>query len=382
MSVLSLTAGASPAALLFNGQTITKGSLGSYFDSDDSSEIIITDDVDRSRYPAAHVMSQLESWLYAALGAGMPEKAAFIVSIPSGCYIGSFQKNAIELFKVFSYPNSLELFIASAMRFTGKGNLDDFLQDSLSGKNSYEETISNYILTSNQNSYNLLIDLTRGMGRGPANADMCASAQSVYEKIINNLSIWLTSTIDTTNLIISGTIVDNAKLITYLSSKYHLYIPPTSHASIRALGGLVKYHKAYISTLELGKSRGRDSDPDSLANQLLANPTTPISHAYGKLIFGNKSLARDAKFLIPFAPLTTKYTGLPLYVCQRSDYSLYFEGNSKDRWAQYLHTTKVPGLKTGRVLITDFTDHYFLNRVITVTRQQGYPILQAVDNEI
>ena len=385
MKLLSVTAGASPAALLFDSDKITFGSLFAtdkalkqWVDRTNCTNIIESS----STYFKAKHVSEIDSWVHAARYNNNIDHAAVLLSLPSGVYMGSYFNNNIQITKQITYSNSLELFLYAGMRFVSANSIDDLLLLAKQGKPTYTDIITNYIIRQySYSNYELLIDLTRGIGRGPRHADIACSILQVYDSMVSGLAYYITDLLSTNNLIVSGWILKNPQLLTRLKENYSLFIPPSSDSSILALGALVKQTNIQGISLDFGQEH-EEKDADSIALAILANKTTAIKQKHGKQVFTTANLGRNASLIIPFEAATTKISNLPIYVCQNQDYNQLFKGYSKDYYAQFLHKPILPGLKEGRVLVTDLSRNFYLNRILTITRSNGYPVLQIIENEI
>jgi predicted NodU family carbamoyl transferase len=320
------------------------------------------------------------------------ETCAVMVVDSSYCGLGYYTGKQFYWLREFSYPNSLSLFYSAAARFLGFDPLvnEQLLSEAaLHGLPTYENIIRDKVVSSTSGDYTLLLDLTRGVGTGPLNFDIAASVHTVFSSIILSLAQWLTKSVGSKQLAYAGRSSANYQTNTLLadfSGFDEIAIQPLTSSAGAALGAAALIHRPLWGTSQLGELEVSNTSPDDAATELQRGKILSLTE--GRQEIADISLINRNRIAIPFDSLVARFKQesnftyawqAPIVLCQEQDYNRYYEGKQYPTYGQYLSKCKPGTPKFGtdysRVVSTSITSNAYINRVLAITRANGYPLL-------
>jgi predicted NodU family carbamoyl transferase len=288
--------------------------------------------------------------------------------------------------KTFSYPNSLCLFYSAAARFLGfNPMLEEHKVEQLAAKGTplFSDVIKNNIIKIDTDSYELLLNLERGLGVAGESADIASSVVQVYNEIILNLLHYIKTNYDLSSLIFVGRGSEKPATIAAIQKANlfeNIYLGTDCSNSGIAIGAAALQTKAYFKSQYIGKDFEKLTLPDSIADSLLRGNI--VDYNYGKDAFSPSYLGSKNKLTIPFKPLLDKLKN-PVALVLEQDYNTYFS-NYSGLFANTPATVKsdyIPNTTKIRCIKINSSSNPYLARIITLTRAQGFPILVFSDNE-
>ena len=307
------------------------------------------------------------------------------------CALGYYADKQFHWLREFQYPNSLCLFYSAAARFLGFDSLQETLlsEAALHGNPTYDSLITDKIISSTAGDYTLLLDLTRGIGSGPLNFDIASSVQTVFNRIVLSLAQWLAKSVNNSKLVYAGRASANYQtntLISEFSGFDEIAIQPLTSSAGAALGAAALISRPLCSSSQYGEEILPAISADGFAQELLYGKIMPLT--VGRVEIADSSVINRNLISIPFEPLLPEYKKqaklayswqAPLVICQEQDYHKYYEGKHYPTYGQYISTNKpgTPsfGINYTRVVTTSISSNAYMNRVLEVTRSQGYPLL-------
>lgn len=308
------------------------------------------------------------------------------------CALGYYDNNEFHWIREFHYPNSIALFYSAATRFLGFDPLTEehkTMQCSVHGSPTYEQLITDKLVHYADGDYTLLQDFTRGVGQGPLNLDIASSVQTVFDKVLVSLAVWLNNAVPYRQLAYAGRASANYLTNTKIADSTNFVDisiqPLTSYAgAVVGAGSLVQ--RTLFDTVDLGQAYGNNISADALAADLLRGNVIP--YVNGRQEFADAPLLNNNWLCIPFDSVLPAYRKLanlvnvwqqPLVVCQEKDYATYYGGKHLPYYAQFVSTNKQQAVTTStthsRVITTSMSKNAYLNRVLEVLRAEGYPML-------
>jgi hypothetical protein len=320
------------------------------------------------------------------------ESCAVMVVDSSYCGLGYYAQKQFHWLREFSYPNSLCLFYSAAARFLGFDPLQNeqlLSEAALHGNPTYASVIADKVISSSDGDYTLLLDLTRGVGVGPLNFDIAASVQSCFSSIILSLAQWLASAVGSKQLAYAGRASANYQTNTLLSNFSgfdEIAIQPLTSSAGAALGAAALVHRPLWASSQLGENEIFYMSADDTAYSLIRGNI--VSHVNNRAEIADCSLVNRNRIAIPFESLVPKFKQessftydwqAPVVLCQEQDYHSYYEGKHYPTYGQYISKRKpgTPKFSTeySRVVTTSITSNAYINRVLEITRQNGFPLL-------
>jgi hypothetical protein len=296
--------------------------------------------------------------------------------------LGYYKDGSFYWIREFTYPNNLALFSAAVTRFLGYDPLDS--EDSaralsMTGNSLYTDWITTNAVAISDGSYQLLHNLERGFGVATRDANIAASAQLVLSSILVNLSAWLRRNIDIDKLAIVGRSASNYisnSAISELSGYKEIAAISLNGAASTALGAAALITRPLLEHHYIGCPTVTDYTADELASKLLNGD---IVNFYDKTEFSDNAFLSNNQLMLPFAPLLHNLnTNIVYAVCQDRDYHSYFEGKHIPYYGQYISTVKnkkALQYDSARVITVAKNKNPLINRVLEITRAQGYPII-------
>jgi predicted NodU family carbamoyl transferase len=303
--------------------------------------------------------------------------------------LGYYVDGAFYWIREFEYPNSIALFSAAVTRFLGYDptvSEDAARRLAMQGNNSYIDWICTNAITLSDGSYQLLHNLERGFGSSAPNADIAASAQIVFSAVLVSLAAWLRNSIDIPRLAVVGRSAANYitnTAIAELTGYEQIAAISVNGAAATALGcaalirrPLLEHH--YIATATTSY------DATDIANKLLRGELVKIADSSE---FSDNAFLSNNYLMLPFTSLLKDVINKPTCaVCQDIDYSTYFSGHHKPYFGQFIcavKNKKALALDEARVITVSKNKNPLINRVLEITRAQGYPIIVSTPvNEI
>jgi hypothetical protein len=304
--------------------------------------------------------------------------------------LGYYVDGSFYWIKHFEYPNNIALFSAAATRFLGYDGTvseDAARLIAVRGDSTYVDWLTKNAITISDGSYQLLYNLERGFGSSVPNADIAASAQVVFSAVLVNLAAWLRRNIDIDRLVVVGRSASNYitnNAIADLSGYSEIAAISINGAAATALGAAALIRRPLLEHPYIGKSTNVIHDADKIANKLLRGDSVQLVDAAE---FSDNAFLSNNNIMLPFARLLKELTNKQIYaVCQDRDYSTYFEAAPKPYFGQFICAVKnkqaLP-YEQARVIVVSKNKNPLINRVLEITRAQGYPIIVSTPiNEI
>ena len=305
------------------------------------------------------------------------------------CALGYYADRQFHWIREFSYPNSVSLFYSAATRLLGFDPLTEeykTAEASEQGSPVYADLIEQRFVRVEDGDYTLLHNLEHGVGTGPLNLDIASSVQTVFDKIILSLAGWLSRYVSDKKLAYAGRASANYLTNTRLANSGYfneLSIQPLTSAAGAAIGSAALLSRPIWDRIDLGAETIMDVTPEQLASQLLKGDI--IAYSNNRAEFTDRSTLNRNWLAIPFKPIITKYrqqAGLihswqqPYNVCQKKDYNLYyFNANFNSMYGQFASRSLTETINSSKVVTTNLNRNPFINRVLELTRAEGYPIL-------
>ena len=308
------------------------------------------------------------------------------------CSLGYYNGKQFHWLREFKYPNSIALFYSAAARFLGFDPLTEehhLVDCSQYGNPVFAPWIQDNVVNTSDGEYTLLRDLTRGVGIGTLNLDIAASVQAVFDACLLHLASWLSKAVDSKRLAYAGrasaNYLTNTKIATFSGFNELLIQPLTSYAGA-VVGAASLVSRSIFDSVNIGQSASFEMSADVFAQQLLRGKIMP--HINGRAEFADTSFINRNRIAIPFDSLIPVFKQQsnftynwqsPVVLCQEQDYNKYYEGPCYPTHGQFISKRK-PGTpkftnEYSRVVTTSITSNAYMNRVLEVTRDSGYPIL-------
>lgn len=320
------------------------------------------------------------------------ESCAVMIVDSSYCGLGYYANKQFHWLREFNYPNSLSLFYSAAARFLGFDPLKNeqlLSEAALYGTPSYVNIIRDKVVSSSAGDYTLLFDLTRGIGTGPLNFDIAASVHAVFSSIVLSLAKWLANAVDLKRLAYAGRSSANYQTNTLLadfSGFDEIAIQPLTSSAGAALGAASLIERPLWNSSQLGEHCAIHTSPDDFVTALLRGGVIPFSD--GRAEIADTSLINRNLLAIPFEPLIPLfkeqskikyYWQAPIVLCHEQDYHTYYEGKHYPTYGQYVSKRKpgtpIFGTDYVRVVTVSSSSNAYMSRVLSITRESGYPIL-------
>jgi predicted NodU family carbamoyl transferase len=307
---------------------------------------------------------------------------AILLSDAQHTKLGYFADNKFYWLRSFDYPNSIALFYAAGVRLLGFDALtqeDHARELSMRGSPIYAPWIKQQLLHSEDGSYSILQNLERGVGTAVPSADIAASIQCVFSDVLVELAQWLRKTIDSDKLAIVGrsasNYISNAE-IAARSGYSHIAAISASVPQALALGAASLIQRPLLEHPYTGITRNAVATAEHVASKLLLGER--VTHDIGDELSTSTFVNRNILSLA-FAPIVHSLGNSTKYVvCQDKDFHSYFEGEHIPYFGEYICRVKnkqVINLDYARVIVVSKNKNPFINRVLELTRAQGYPVL-------
>ena len=307
--------------------------------------------------------------------------------------LGIFEAGKITWLKRFRYPNSLGLFYSTATRLLGLNPLQDEAQvmaASLYGNPKWAGLIKDKILNTSYGDYTVIPDLNRGLGYGSLEWDIASSVQAVLEEALVNLVQWLVDETGLTNVAYAGGVALNCianSAILKRTSCTHLAIQPAAGDAGCALGAAALIERPLWENAYLGVHSEPNIGIEECVTKLLKGAVVPV--VQGRAEFGPRALGNRSILSIPFDANIDKINNIKgrvddswrpyAPVCQEADVSTFFDVPQLSYDMLFTGTIIGGNFKTAtntaRLQVTNPSKNPYLNRVIQLTKNKGYPIL-------
>ena len=307
---------------------------------------------------------------------------AILLSDSEHTRLGYYADNSFYWIRSFEYPNSIALFSAAATRFLGFDAIqgeDHARALSTRGNSIYAHWLCNNAISLADGSYNILHNLERGIGTAVPNADVAASAQTVFSAVLVNLAQWLRRQVDIPRLAIVGRSAANYitnSAIANLTDYEQIAAISLTGAASTALGAAALLHRPLLEHHYVGIEKPNKYTPEQFAAKLMEGAIV-LHNSCSE--FSDNSFINNNKLMLPFAPLMHPIKNSIAYiVCQDRDYSTYFSGAHLPYFGQFMSTVKnkqVIPYEQARVITVAKNKNPFINRVLEITRAQGYPVI-------
>ena len=296
--------------------------------------------------------------------------------------LGYYVDGAFYWIRDFVYPNSIALFSAAVTRFLGFDPLvseDEAWNLSLRGDPIYKSWILRLAVAVGDGSYQILHNLERGFGTAVPSADIAASAQGVFTEVVLRLAAWLRKHVDIPRLAIVGRGASNYitnQEISMFAGYDKVAAISINGAAATALGAAALLRRPIYEHHYVGPDRNTVINPDSIAAKLLQGEI--VTYA-GMQEFSDNNFISNCRLTLPFEPRLHALSNATTYaICQDLDYNKYFKGTHLPFFGQYLSTVtnrKALNHEHARVITVSKNKNPYINRVLELTRAQGYPIL-------
>jgi predicted NodU family carbamoyl transferase len=307
---------------------------------------------------------------------------AVLLSDAEHTRLGYFADGSFYWIRTFEYPNSIALFSSAATRFLGFDAIsgeDRAREISRRGNPVYAPWISRHVVSQEPGSYTLLHNLERGAGIGSCDANIAASVQSVFTSVLVNLATWLRKHVDSNKIAIVGRSAANYltnSAIANVSGYEHIAAISLNGAAAVSLGAAALINRPLLEHHYVGVQQENKISAEQVAGLLLRGDiVTHIStNEFSDNVFMNRS-----RLTIPYEPRLHSLKDSTTYaICQDRDYQSYFSSQHTPYFGQYLSTVtnrKAINYDCARVITVGKNKNPFINRVLEITRSEGYPIL-------
>jgi hypothetical protein len=296
--------------------------------------------------------------------------------------LGYFADGSFHWIKTFEYPNSIALFSSAATRFLGFDAVygEDRARDlSRRGIPLYTDWLFKHAVSMSEGSYTLLHNLERGAGVGHADANIACSTQAVFSVVLTSLAIWLRKHVDSDKLAIVGRSASNYltnSAISELSGYKHIAAISLNGAAVASLGAAALISRPLLEHHYIGVQQEQKSSPEQIAEQLLRGDI--VTHISTNEFSDNAFMNRN-RLTIPYEPRLHGLKDSTVYaVCQDRDFNSYFSCEHVPYFGQYISAVKnkkALNYDEARVITVGKNKNPFINRVLEITRAEGYPIL-------
>jgi predicted NodU family carbamoyl transferase len=310
---------------------------------------------------------------------------AILLSDSEHTRLGYYANNNFYWIKSFTYPNSIALFSAAVTRFLGFDAIygeDHARELSMRGTSIYADWIYENAVSTSNGSYNILHNLEQGIGVATASADVAASAQLVFSAVLTNLAKWLRRHVDIPRLAIVGRSAANYitnSAIANLDEYEQIAAISVTGAASTALGAAALLRRPLLEHHYIGIEQPSIHTAEQIAAQLLRGNIVQYNSTAE---FSDNSFINNNKLMLPFEPLLHNIKNSIMYVvCQDTDYHSYFTGKHMPYFGQYVSTVNNKQLtlyKQARVITVGKNKNPLINRVLEITRAQGYPIIVSI----
>lgn len=299
--------------------------------------------------------------------------------------LGYYVDNEFFWLLNFEYPNNLSLFYSAATKFLGYNPLEDehnIWEASRYAEPTYSALIQDKIVSLDAEGYNLKVNLERGLGVGPFNAEIASSVQHIYTKIVMHLLHKLKKIVSLDKIAIAGIGANNIVTNTSICGLYNsIATHPASGATAVAQGAAALYSRPVWENAYLGVNTVENVYADYAASELLKNKEVTVKQ--GRKAFSHYNLGNtDCTLSIPYKHKIQTNSYL---VVQESMYADIFTGTCSRHICSYSNI-KIPQIKSidglAKVMAVTSSSNPYINRVLELTKQQGYPVLAVKDNDI
>ena len=324
------------------------------------------------------------------------ECAIMVVDTVGGKFstsLGAYRNGNIEWIKRFRYPNSLGLFYSSATRLLGFEPLVDeckIMSAAAYGKPKWEALIKDKILHYEDGDYQLLHNLTRGVGTGALDWDIAASVQRTIENILVNLADWLLRETGYDKLAYAGGValncVANSKIANFCAYN-QIAIQPAAGDAGCALGAAALISRPLMQTPFLGYESTNYVTAEEAARRIIDGEIVAVIQ--GRAEFGPRALGNRSWLCTPTKANIDKLNDMKKRgkdswrpyapIVQKEEADRFFHLHHPNEHMMFTADIIDGNFKThdssARVQLVTGTSNAYLWKVLEYTRQYGWPVL-------
>jgi len=337
----------------------------------------------RSRYKRnVEVFDYCDAIAMATVASTNWTHCAVLLSDATHTRLGYFADGSFHWIRIFEYPNSIALFSSAATRFLGFDAVhgEDRARDlSRRGVPTYTDWLFKHAISMEYGSYTLLHNLERGAGVGQPDANIACSTQAVFSTVLTSLAIWLRKHVDSDKLAIVGRSASNYltnTAISELAGYDHIAAISLNGAAAASLGAAALISRPLLEHHYVGVQQDYKTTPEQVAEQLIRGDI--ITHISTNEFSDNAFVNRN-RLTIPYEPRLHGLKDSIVYaVCQDRDFNSYFSCDHTPYFGQYISAVKnkkALNYDEARVITVGKNKNPFINRVLEITRAEGYPIL-------
>jgi carbamoyltransferase len=309
--------------------------------------------------------------------------------------LGYYDSTDIVWLKQFKYPNSIGLLYSAVTRFLGFTPLQDEYKTMYAarlGKPLWKSWARDNIVYYDSENFEILQDVTRGIGSGFLDYNIAATAQNILEDIIVSLAVWLKAETNYNCLAFSGQLAYNVDLNSKLAADSgfaDIAISSDPGEGGCAIGAASLIHKPLWETCYLGVESDNGVLPSDCAKRIMAGAIVPIIK--GKLEFSYTSLGHRSFLCVPSPSNIAKLNsilGVEAWipysvVCQEQEVHSFFKCTTPDYHKNFslpvIQTNYVNPYNCLTVQTVNFTKNAFITKVLEHTKQYGAPFLICAD---
>lgn len=348
------------------------------------------------KYPIEFVEHHDSHAMSAILTTDWEECAVMVVDSVGGKYatsLGIYKDRKITWLKRFEYPNSLGLFYSTITRFLGFTPLMDeekVMSAAAYGDSKWVSYAKEKLIRTEFGNYDILEDLRRGIGTGPLDWDIAASAQSILQECLLNLAAWLQKETGLYKLAYSGGVALNCVANTHLSqfSNFNdIAIQPAAGDAGCALGAAALIERPLWEGPFLGYEDSLYQNPEEIAFKILQNEIVPVIN--GRAEFGPRALGNRSLLCLPTEVNISKLNNIKKRVndnwrpyapiCLDSiaeDFFNIYQPSYDMLFIAYTETDKFKTHDdTARLQLVNNKSNSFLTNILQHTTSKGEPIL-------
>ena len=314
------------------------------------------------------------------------DKCAVIVSDYKHTSLGYYSEGTFYWLREFMYPTSLALFFSSNMATLGYEPVygeQQAIWDALESERPQFDTtyavLRNNVVNHDFGDLSFNVNFEKIIGPYYKDNKLARTILEVYLDMLYSLGSWLYDKTGLSNVAFAGISANNFCAVNTLSSIYSGIAAHTAPSgAAKALGAAacvenITYENAYIGE-ELAAPNHQ-----LIAGRLLEGKV--VNADFGKQAYSINSLGNRSKLCLPFKKhledVSLKKHSL---VCQKRDFDKYFEGVSSIEDISYntVHISQYNKAKARSFTVTP-SSNPDLNRIIELTRAQGYPVVMCLD---
>lgn len=322
--------------------------------------------------------------------------AVMVVDSVGGKYatsLGIYENGEITWLKRFEYPNSLGLFYSTITRFLGFTPLMDeekVMSAAAYGDPKWVSYAQEKLITTEFGTYEILEDLRRGIGVGPLDWDVAASAQHILQECLLNLASWLHKETGQFKLAYAGGVALNCVANTHLSIYTNfkdIAVQPAAGDAGCALGAAALIHRPLWEGPFLGYEDSLHQNAEEIAFKILQGEVVPVIN--GKAEFGPRALGNRSLLCLPNEVNISKLDNIKKRVndnwrpyapiCLDTTAENFFNIYQPSYDMLFIAFTQTDKFKThddtARLQLVNRNSNAFLASILEYTTSKGEPIL-------